>query len=68
MANSERGEDIKMLTSSESVSDKNNTLHVSITNDETRNRIPNEVSEMLFPGILSDRQPHIHHMVSGQTI
>ena len=47
---------------------KNNKLHVSITNDETRNRIPNEVSEMLFPGTLSDRQPHIHHMVSGQTI
>ena len=36
-------------------------------NDETRNNIPDEVSELSLPETHFDRQSHTHHMVAGQT-
>ena len=53
-ANSKRRGRILSTASFESVSEKNNTLHVSNTNDETRKNIPDEISELLVPGILFD--------------
>ena len=60
-ANSERGEHVGINASFENASGKNNTLHVSNINDETRHNIPNEVSELSVPGTQLDRQPHTHH-------
>ena len=60
-ANSERGERAGITASFENVSERNNILHVSITNDETRNNIPDEVSELSVPGTYFDRQPHTHN-------
>ena len=37
------------------------------SNDETRNNISNEGSEMSVPETHFDRQTHTHHMVRGQT-
>ena len=48
-ANSERGQRIKITAPFESVSKSNNTLHVLNTNDETRNSIPDDVSELSVP-------------------
>ena len=61
-------EHIGITTTFENVSERNNTLHVLSTNDETGNSTPDEVSEWLPPGTPFDRQPHTHHMVTGQTI
>ena len=36
-------------------------------NDETRNNIPDEVTELWVPETRFDRQAHTHHMVTGQT-
>ena len=44
----------------ENVSQRSNTLHVLNTNDETRNNIPDEVSELWVPGTHFDRQQHTH--------
>ena len=60
MANSERGEHIGITAPFFNVSERNNTLHVFNTNDETRNNVPDEVSELSVPGTHSDQQPHIH--------
>ena len=38
-----------------------NILHVLKTNDETRNDIPDKISELSVPGTLFDRQLHTHH-------
>ena len=46
----------------ENVSERNNTLHMFNANDVTRDNIPDEVSELLFPGTHFDRQPHTHHI------
>ena len=61
-ANSERGERIGITASLGNVSENNNTLHVLNTNDETRNNIPDEVSESSVPGTYFDRQPHTYHI------
>ena len=61
MANSERGEHIGNTSPFENLSERNNALHVLNTNDETRNNIPDEVSDMSVPGTHFDRQPHTHH-------
>ena len=63
-ANSERVEQIEITAHFEYVSERNNTLHMLRRNDETRNNIPDEVSELLLPGTLFDRQPHTHHKLS----
>ena len=60
-ANSENGEHIGISASFENVSEKNNTLHVFNTNDETPYNIPDEVSELSVPGTHFDQQPHTHH-------
>ena len=66
-ANSERGEHVGIDVFFENASGTNNILHVSNVNDETRHNIPDEVSELSFPGTHLDRQPHTQHMVTGQT-
>ena len=45
----------------------NDTIDASNVNDETRQNIPEEVSELSVPETRFDRQPHTHHMVTGQT-
>ena len=67
MVSLELGENIEITAFFENVSGKNNTLHVVITNDETRNKIPDEVSELSVTGTYFTRQPHTHHMVTRQT-
>ena len=61
-ANSDYGERIGYFAPFENVSEKNNNLHVLNTNDETRNIIPDEVSELLVPGTHFDWQPHTDHI------
>ena len=61
MASSERGKHIGITAPFQNVSVRNNTLHVFNTNDETRNDIPEEVSELSVPGTHYDRLPHTHH-------
>ena len=65
-ANSELGEPVWISGSFENASGNNNVLHVSNVNDETRHKIPDEVSEFLAPETHFDRQPRIHRMVTGQ--
>ena len=62
-ANSERGEQIGITAPFENVSERNNTLYVLNVNDETRNNIPDEVSELSVPGTHYDRQSHAHHTI-----
>ena len=66
-ANSESGERVGINASFGNASENNNLLRVSNINDETRQNIPDEVSELLVPETRFDRQPHIHHMVTGAT-
>ena len=66
-ANSERGEHVGINASFENASANNNKLHVSNINDETRQNIPDEVSELSVPETHFDRQAHTHHTVTGQT-
>ena len=62
-ANSERGERVGINASFENASE-NNILRVSNVNDETRQNIPDEVSELSVPERRFDRQPQTHHMVT----
>ena len=62
-ANSERREH----ASFENASGNNDTLGEPIVNDETRQNIPDKVGELSVPEAHFDRQPHTHHMVTGQT-
>ena len=61
VANSERGEHIGVYALFQNVSERKNTLHVFNKNDETRNNIPDEVTELSVPGTHFNRQPHTHH-------
>ena len=65
MANSERGKHIGITAPFEKVSQWNKTLHVIKTIDETRNNIPDEVSELLVPGTHFDWQSHTNHGYCG---
>ena len=65
-ANSERREVVEINTSFENASGNNNTLGVSNVYDDTRHKIPDEVSELSLPETHFDRQAHTHHMVTGQ--
>ena len=49
MASSECGEHMGITAPFENASRMNNTLHVFNTNDETRNNIPDGVSELSVP-------------------
>ena len=60
-ANSERGGRAGINASFEKASENNNILRVSNVNDETRQNIPDEVSELLVPQTRFDQQPHTHH-------
>ena len=60
-ANPERGEQVRINASYENASGNNNILHVSNVNDETRHKIPDEVSELSVPETHFDRQAHTHH-------
>ena len=51
----------------ENASRNEDTLDVSNVNDETRHNILDEVSGLSVPERHFDRQPHTHHMVTGQT-
>ena len=58
MASSELGENIGVTASFENVSERNSTLHMLNTYDETRNKLPDEASELSVPDTHFDRQPH----------
>ena len=60
-ANSESGEYVGIIASVDNASGDNNVLHVSNVNDETRNNIPDEVSELSVPETRFDRQTHTRH-------
>ena len=60
-ANSERREHVGIITSFENASVNNDTLGVSNVNDETRQNIPDEVSELSVSETGFDRQSHAHH-------
>ena len=65
-ANSELREHVGINAFFENASGNNNTLGVSNVNDETRHNIPVKVIELSVPETHFDRQPHTHHMVTGQ--
>ena len=67
-ANSECKEHIGITAAFEILSEMNNTVHVLSTNDETRNYIPDEVSDPSVPGTHFDRQPHTHHRIVQRLI
>ena len=60
-ANSERGEHIGITVPFENAAEINDVVHISNVNDETRNKIQDEVSELLVPETRSNRQPLTHH-------
>ena len=64
-ANPEREERVGINASFENVSENNNTLRGPNVNDETRQNIPDEVTELSVPETRFDRQPKTHHMVTG---
>ena len=66
-ANSERRERVGINAAFENASGNNDTLGESNVNDETRQNIPDEVSELSVSGSRFGRQPHTHRMVTGQT-
>ena len=55
------GEHIGLTDFSENVSERNNTLQLLDTNNETRNHNPDELSKRSVPGTHFHRQPHTHH-------
>ena len=60
-ASSERREHVGINAFFENASENNGILRVSNVNDETRQNIPDEVSELSVPETRFDRQPHTHH-------
>ena len=62
-ANSERREHVGTSNSFENASGNNDTLGVSYVNEETRQNIPDEVSELSVSETRFDRQPQTHHSV-----
>ena len=64
-ANLERREHVGINASFENASRNNDTLGVPNVNDETRHNVQDEVSELSVPETRFDRQPHIHHTVTG---
>ena len=60
-ANSERRDRVGINASFENASENNNTLRVSNVNGETRQNVPDEVSELPVPETHFGRQPHTPH-------
>ena len=58
MASSERGAHIGITASFENVSQRNKTLHMFKTNDETRKNFSDEESELSVPQTHLDRRSH----------
>ena len=58
---SERGEQIGITAPFGNASENNIVLHISNMNDETRNNIPDKISELSVPGTRFHGQSHIHH-------
>ena len=67
-ANSERREHVGISTSFENASGANGTLGVSYVNDETRQNIPDEVSELSVSETRFDRQPQTRHTCLTQFV
>ena len=63
---SEREERVGITAPSESASEISNVLHVSNMNDETQNKILDQVSELSVQGTRSDWPSHTHQ-TSGNT-
>ena len=63
--NLERGEHVGINASFENASGNNNEPQVSKVNDETRNNIPDEVSESSVPEKRFDRGTHTYHILTG---
>ena len=61
MAVSEPGEHISVTAAFENVSERNITLDVFNTDDETRKIILDDLSELSVPGTRFDRPPLTHH-------
>ena len=61
ITNSECRERIGIKASFKNASENNNIPQVLNRNDETRNNIPDEVSELSVPETRFDRQTHTHH-------
>ena len=57
----ELGEHLGITAPFGKASGNNNVLHISNVNDETRNNIPDQVSELSVPETRFDRQAHTHH-------
>ena len=66
-ANSDREENVGINASIENASKNSKALRSSNVNDETRNNIRDEASELSVPETHFDRQTHNHHKVTGQT-
>ena len=66
-ANSERREHAGINAFCENAPENNNKLKTTNENDETRQNIRDEVSELSVPGTHFDRQPHTHHSRHWQT-
>ena len=67
-AKSERGERLGVNASFGNASGNNDELHVSDVNDETRHKIPDEVSELSVPETHFDRQAHTHHSIYFRSV
>ena len=67
MAISESREHKRITALFENVSERSIIPHVSITKDENRKDIPDEVNELSAPGTHCDQQPHTNHILTGQT-
>ena len=61
-ANLKCGERLGITAFCENASERNDTFHDLNTNDETWVNIPDDVSELLVPGIHFDRKSHTHHL------
>ena len=66
--NSERGEHIGITATFDNASESNNVLLISNVKDETRNNIPDEVSELSVPETRFDRQSHTHRTALNNSI
>ena len=63
-ANSERREHAGINVSFENASENNNKLNATNENDEIRQNLHDEVSELSVSGTHFDRQPHTHHTLA----
>ena len=66
-AKSERREPVGNTASFENVSEKNNTLCIVNTNDETQGNIPDNVGELSFPRTYFGQQSHTHYSHTTST-